>query len=100
MLHVNAWEKLLFWYHNIEYFMTLNISMANLSGSAQVPPGLHTQMPVIVVMVAIYVVELEPDVANGQWSEVESQRNSTWRELKAIYIVLKLLCAKNKKVTL
>ena len=47
---VNAWEELLFWYHNIEYLTTLNISMANLSGSAQVPPGWHTQMAVIVVM--------------------------------------------------
>ena len=46
-----------------------------------------------------YVVELGPDVGNGQWSEVESQRNSTCRELKAIYIVLKFF-AKNKKVTL
>ena len=36
-----------------------------------------------------YVVELGPDVAHGQWSETESKQSSTWRELKAIYLVLK-----------
>ena len=36
-----------------------------------------------------YVVELGPDVAHGQWSEAESKQSSTWRKLKAIYLVLK-----------
>ena len=36
-----------------------------------------------------YVVELRPDVARGQWSEAESKQNSTWKERKAIYLVLK-----------
>ena len=35
-----------------------------------------------------YVVELGNDVAHGQWSVDESRLSSTWRELKAVYLVL------------
>ena len=35
-----------------------------------------------------YVVELGNDVAHGQWSADESRLSSTWRELKAVYLVL------------
>ena len=35
-----------------------------------------------------YVVELGPEVAHGQWSEVEASQSSTWRELKAVHQVL------------
>jgi hypothetical protein len=35
-----------------------------------------------------YVVELGPEVAHGQWSEAEALLSSTWRELKAVYLVL------------
>ena len=35
-----------------------------------------------------YVVELSNDVAQGQWSREEAALSSTWRELKAVYLVL------------
>ena len=34
------------------------------------------------------MVELGPEVAHGQWSEVEASQSSTWRELKAVHQVL------------
>ena len=34
------------------------------------------------------MVELGNDIAHGQWSAHESCLSSTWRELKAIYLVL------------
>ena len=40
-----------------------------------------------------YVVELCNDVAQGHWSWEEAALSSTWRELKAVYVVL-LLFAK------
>ena len=35
-----------------------------------------------------YVVELGPEIAHGQWSESEIGNSSTWRELKAVHLVL------------
>ena len=35
-----------------------------------------------------YMVELGNEVAHGQWSADESRLSSTWRELKAVYLVL------------
>ena len=35
-----------------------------------------------------YMVELGPEMAHGQWSEAEALLSSTWRELKAVYLVL------------
>ena len=34
------------------------------------------------------MVELGPEIAHGQWSEAEALLSSTWRELKAVYLVL------------
>ena len=36
-----------------------------------------------------YVVELGPHFTNGLWSDEEAKLSSTWRELKAVYLVLK-----------
>ena len=33
-------------------------------------------------------VEIGPDIAHGQWSEYETSLSSTWRELKAVSLVL------------
>ena len=35
-----------------------------------------------------YVVELGNEVAHGHWSVMEVKHSSTWRELKAVYLVL------------
>ena len=35
-----------------------------------------------------YSVEIGPDIAQGQWSEYEASLSSTWRELKAVSLVL------------
>ena len=34
------------------------------------------------------VVEVGPDIAHGQWSQYEASLSSTWRELKAVSVVL------------
>ena len=41
-----------------------------------------------------YSVEVGPNVAQGCWSEHESKLSSTWRELKAVYQVLRSLAPK------
>ena len=41
-----------------------------------------------------YSVEVGPHVAQGCWSEHESKLSSTWRELKAVYQVLRSLAPK------
>ena len=54
-------------------------------------------MPVLLVMVASYVVdhELDREVAHGQWSLVESSKqSSTWRELKSVDQVLRSFSVK------
>ena len=53
-------------------------------------------MPVLLVMVASYVVdhELDREVAHGQWSLVESKQSSTWRELKSVDQVLRSFSVK------
>ena len=33
------------------------------------------------------MVELDPEIAHGQWSEAEALLSSTLRELKAVYLV-------------
>ena len=35
-----------------------------------------------------YMVEHDPQIAHGQWSTWKAQQSSTWRELKALSIVL------------
>ena len=35
-----------------------------------------------------HLVEIGPDIAQGQWSEYEASLRSTWRELKAVSLVL------------
>lgn len=34
------------------------------------------------------MIELGPEVAHGQWSEAKAKISYTWRELKAVYLVL------------
>ena len=41
-----------------------------------------------------YMVELGNDIAHGQWSADESGLSSTWRELKAVYLVLSSFATK------
>ena len=36
-----------------------------------------------------YTVEHDGQVANGQWSKEEATQSSTWRELRAVRLVLK-----------
>ena len=38
-----------------------------------------------------YSVEVGPQIAHGTWSDHEAQLSSTWRELKAVYQVLRAL---------
>ena len=40
------------------------------------------------------MVELGPEIAHGQWSEAEALLSSTWRELKAVYLVLRSFTGK------
>ena len=40
------------------------------------------------------MVELGPTVAHGLWSEAEASLNSTWRKLKAVYLVLQFFAQK------
>ena len=61
-----------------------------MESQSQVVRELHTLMPVIAAM----VVELGPEVWHGQWSQAESQLSSTWRELRAVYLVLKSFAEK------
>ena len=35
-----------------------------------------------------YMVEVGPEVAHGQWPENQSKLSSTWRELKAVHMIL------------
>ena len=39
-------------------------------------------------------VEIEPDIAHGQWFPYESTLSSTWRELKAVALVLSSFTSK------
>ena len=41
-----------------------------------------------------YVVEHGCHLATGQWSAEDSSRSSTWRELRAVSLVLESVCAK------
>ena len=41
-----------------------------------------------------YVVELGSEVAHGQWSELQMVQSSTWRELKAVDLVLRSFASK------
>ena len=41
-----------------------------------------------------YVVELGSDVAHGQWSELQMAQSTTWRELKAVDLVLRFFASK------
>ena len=34
------------------------------------------------------MVEMGPEIAHGQWSQAEAKLSSTWRELRAVYMVL------------
>ena len=47
-----------------------------------------------------YCVDHGDQVVMGQWSEVESRESSTWKELRAVHLVLNLMCHKlqNHKV--
>ena len=40
------------------------------------------------------MVELGSDVAHGQWSELQMAQSTTWRELKAVDLVLKSFASK------
>ena len=41
-----------------------------------------------------HCVEVGPNIAHGQWSEYEASLSSTWRELKAVALVLSSLVSK------
>ena len=41
-----------------------------------------------------YTMEHGPQIVHGQWVEWEAQQSSTWRELKAVHIVLQALAPK------
>ena len=82
IIPTDAQEELLFWYHNIEYVNGKSIWFS--PGATRVAYSDASDSGY-----GGYVVELGPEVAHGQWTEVESQQSSTWRELKAIYLVLK-----------
>ena len=41
-----------------------------------------------------YIVEIGPHHSHGQWSETEAKQSSTWRELKAVDMVLQALATK------
>ena len=41
-----------------------------------------------------YTVEHSPQIVHTQWSEWEAQQSSTWRELKAVHMVLQALAPK------
>ena len=41
-----------------------------------------------------YSVEVGPEFVQGSWAEHEAQLSSTWRELKAVYLVLCSLAPK------
>ena len=83
----DAREELLFWYQNIErlngkpiWFSPGCTRVAYSDASDSGYGG--------------YVVELGPEVSHGQWSQAESQLSSTWRELRAVYLVLKSFAQK------
>ena len=41
-----------------------------------------------------YVVELRNEIVHGQWSVEEVKHSSTWRKLKAIYLILQSFASK------
>ena len=41
-----------------------------------------------------YVVEIGPNISHGHWSHHEATMSSTWRELKAVFLVLESLAQK------
>jgi hypothetical protein len=57
-------------------------------------------MPVILDMVVIYIVETPTNIAHGMWSEYESSKSSTWKELTAVkHIILSMVnILKDKRI--
>ena len=87
MIPADAREELRFWYHSIEHLNGRPIWFSPGSTRIAYSDASDTGY-------GGYIVELGPDVAHGQWSELESKQSSTWRELKAIYLVLKSFAKK------
>lgn len=76
-----AQEELQFWLESVELFNrnriwfssgTARLVYSDASGSGY----------------SGYVVEVSNDVAQGHWSREEAALSPTWRELKAVYLVL------------
>ena len=80
-LSKEAWEELQFWLESVELFNRNPIWFS--SGTARL---VHSDASGSGY--GGYVVELSNDVAQGHWTREEVALSSTWRELKAVYLVL------------
>ena len=77
----DAHDELSFWFSNIERLNGKPIWFSSGATRAVYSDASNTGY-------GGCMVELCPEVAHGQWSEDEAKLSSTWRELKAVYLVL------------
>ena len=82
-------DELSFWQHNIDQFNGQSILF-----SAGVTRVVYSDASS--TGYGGYTVELGPEYAHGQWSADELVLSSTWRELKAVYNVLRSFAPKLK----
>jgi hypothetical protein len=83
----NAREELKFWFKNVESFNGKPIWFS--PGATRIVYSDASDSGY-----GGYMVELGPSVAHGLWSEAEASLSSTWRELKAVYLVLQSFAQK------
>ena len=81
ILSPDAREELGFWFHNIEELNGNPIWFS--SGATRVVYSDASDTGY-----GGYMVEVGPEVAHGQWPENQFKLSSTWRELKAVYMIL------------
>ena len=89
MLTADAMEELSFWLEHIDKFNGQNIwpraSAVRVVYSDASSTGFGG-----------YCVEHGDQVVTGQWSKEETSQSSTWRELRAVRLVLDTICQKVK----
>ncbi len=84
------------WYEH-PYLSELNFSQQQIGNLSGYPMWLSSGATRVACSDAsdsgfgVYVVELGNDITQRQWSALEAQQSSTWRELKAVDEVLQAL---------
>ena len=87
MLSWKAQEELFFWLNNIDHISSTPISFVPSCSKIVYSDASSTGF-------GGYLVDTDDQVSHGQWSADERKFSSTWRELKAVELVLKSLVSK------